>query len=52
MRPQPDDTRDGPTESECLAMLAFYDLPSGEGTRQRPEDGTFARWTKRLRELL
>lgn len=52
IRPQPGDTRDGPTESECLAMLAFYDLPSGEEARQRPEDGTFARWTKRLRELL
>lgn len=52
MRPQSGDTRDGPTESECLAMLAFYDLPSGEGVRQRPEDGTFAHWTKRLRELL
>lgn len=51
MRPQPGDTRDGPTESEYLAMLAFYDLPSGEGARQRPEDGAFARWTKRLREL-
>lgn len=52
MRPQPGDTCDGPTESECLAMLAFYDLPDGEGGGQRPEDGTFARWTKRLRELL
>lgn len=51
MRPQSGDTRDGPTESEYLAMLAFYDLPSGEGARQRPEDGTFAHWTKRLREL-
>ena len=27
-------------------------LASGEETRQRPEDDTFARWTKRLRELL
>lgn len=52
IRPQPGDTCDGPSESECLAMLAFYDLPSGEEARQRPEDGTFARWTKRLRELL
>ncbi len=52
MRPQSGDTCDGPTESEYLAMLAFYDLPSDEGARQRPEDGTFARWTKRLRELL
>lgn len=52
MRPQPDDTCDGPTESECLAMLAFYDLPSGEEARQRLENGTFAHWTKRLRELL
>lgn len=51
MRPQSGDTCDGPTEPECLAMLAFYDLPSGEEARQRPEDGTFARWTKRLREL-
>lgn len=52
IRPQPGDTCDGPSESECLAMLAFYDLPSGEEARQRPEDGTFACWTKRLRELL
>lgn len=42
MRPQPDDTCDGPTESECLAMLAFYDLPDGEGGGQRPEDGESA----------
>ena len=27
-------------------------LASGEEARQRPEDGTSARWTKRLRELL
>lgn len=39
MRPQPGDTCDGPTESECLAMLAFYNLPSSEESRQRPEDG-------------
>ena len=52
MRPQPGDICDGPTESECLAMLAFFDLPGGEVARQRPEDGTFARWTKRLRGLL
>lgn len=42
MRPQPGDTCDGPTESECLAMLAFYDLPDGEGGGQRPEDGESA----------
>ena len=36
MRPQPDDTCDGPTDSECLAMLAFYDLPSGEGAGKGP----------------
>lgn len=51
MRPQSGDTCDGPTESECLAMPAFYDLPSSKEAGQRPEDGTFARWTKRLREL-
>ena len=39
MRPQSGDTCDGPTEPECLAMLAFYDLPDGEGGGQRPEDG-------------
>ena len=38
MRPQPGGTCAGPTESECLAMLTFYDLPGGEGARQRPED--------------
>lgn len=52
MRPQPGDTCDGPSESECLAMLAFYDLPSGEEARQKLENDTFAHWTKRLRELL
>ena len=51
MRPQSGDTCDGPTESECLAMPAFYNLPSSKEAGQRPEDGTFARWTKRLREL-
>lgn len=52
MRLQPGDTCDSPTESECLAMPAFYNLPSNEEARRRPEDGTFAHWTKRLRELL
>ena len=36
MRPQPGDTCAGPTESECLAMLAFYDLPGGEGGGKGP----------------
>ena len=39
MRPQPGDTCDGPSESECLAMLAFYNLPGSEGAGQRPEGG-------------
>lgn len=42
VRPQPGDTCDGPTESERLAMLAFYDLPSGEEARQRLENGESA----------
>ena len=38
MRPQPGNTCDGPTESERLAMLAFYDLPGGESACDCHED--------------
>ena len=38
MRPQPGDTCDGPTESERLAMLAFYDLPGSESACDCHED--------------
>lgn len=38
MRPQPGDTCGGPTESERLAMLAFYDLPGGESACDCHED--------------
>lgn len=39
MRPEAGETYDGPTEMEGLAMLAFYNLPSVEETKQGSEDG-------------
>lgn len=54
MRPKTGETYDGPTETEGLAMLAFYNLPSAEGVGQGLEDGKadgdHKKWPQAIRD--